>query len=169
MTKIIKAPKGLEGVVVDTTSISNVDAELSKLFYRGYEVAQLSREKSFDEVAYLLVYNELPNKKELVDFVTKEKAYRPIQSDILEMIIALKDAHPMDALRTAVSFLGAKKPERSFDIDTKVNQDKFLNLYAQIPTIIASHYRVSKGLEIIEPKVNLSSICVLELFHQKKF
>tara|TARA_B110000211_G_C14079697_1_gene553894 strand:- start:1391 stop:2488 length:1098 start_codon:yes stop_codon:yes gene_type:complete len=156
MTKIIKAPKGLEGVVVDTTSISNVDAELSKLFYRGHEVAQLSREKSFDEVAYLLVYNDLPNKEELANFVTKEKQYRPIQSDIQEMIIALKNAHPMDALRTAVSFLGAKKPERSFDINTKVNQDKFLNLYAQIPTIIAYHYRASKGLDIIKPQEKLT-------------
>ena len=127
MTKIIKAPKGLEGVVVDTTSISNVDAELSQLFYRGHEVAKLSREKSFDEVAYLLVYNNLPSKVELLDFVTKEKKYRPIESDIKEMIIALKDAHPRDALRIAVSYLCAKKPEISFYNDSKVNQDMFLN------------------------------------------
>ena len=156
MTKIIKAPKGLEGVVVDTTSVSNVNAELSKLFYRGYEVAKLSREKSFDEVAYLLVYDSLPKNEELVDFIAKEKKYRPLQEDIQKMIIDLKEAHPMDALRTAVSFLGAKKPNRSFDIDTKVNQDKFINLYAQIPTIIAYHYRASKGLEIIEPLERLT-------------
>jgi 2-methylcitrate synthase/citrate synthase II len=156
MAKIIKAPKGLEGVVVDTTRISNVNAELSQLFYRGYEVAKLSREKSFDEVAYILVYDTIPTEEELTNFCANEKSYRPIDKATQEMLIALKDAHPMDALRTAISFLGAKKPERSFDISTSMNQDKFLHLYAQIPTIIAFHYRFSKGLNFIAPDDKLT-------------
>jgi 2-methylcitrate synthase len=93
----MKAPKGLEGVVVDTTSISNVNAELSQLFYRGEEVSALSKEKNFDEVAHLLVHDKLPNSVELADFQTKEKAYRTLNDTTINLIQSLKDAHPMDA------------------------------------------------------------------------
>ena len=152
----MKAPKGLEGVVVDTTSISNVNAELSQLFYRGEEVSALSREKNFDEVAHLLVYDKLPNTTELAAFQAKEKEYRVLNNTTIELIQSLKDAHPMDALRSAVSVVGALDHERSFDNSTEVNFDKFLNLYAKIPTNIAFHYRTTLELSVINPSAELS-------------
>lgn len=152
----MKAPKGLEGVVVDTTSISNVNAELSQLFYRGEEVSALSENKSFDEVVYLLMYDKLPNSKELEAFQTKEKAGRTLNDTTIQLILSLKDAHPMDVLRSAVSVVGALDHDRSFDNSLETNFDKFLTLYAKIPTIIAFHYRTSLGLELIKPDLNLS-------------
>lgn len=156
MTKIIKAPKGLEGVVVDTTRISNVNAELSKLFYRGEEVAQMAVHKSFDEVAYLLLHERFPSAKELDDFKNHERGYRKLDQATLHLIQALKNAHPMDALRTVVSFVGAQDQERSFDNSTAGNLDKFMRLYAQIPMIIAHHHRMSKGLSLVESDASLS-------------
>jgi 2-methylcitrate synthase len=155
MAKLIKVPKGLEGVVVDTTSISNVKADISQLFYRGLEVSQLSREKTFDEVAYLLVFDNLPNDAQLNEFRTREKNYRVIDTAAQSLLNSLQHAHPMDALRTAVSFVGALDVKRTFDNSTIVNYDKFLQLYAKIPTIIAHHYRVSKGLSVIPPDFTL--------------
>jgi 2-methylcitrate synthase len=156
MADKIRAPKGLEGVVVDTTSISNVNAELSQLFYRGEEVSALSENRSFDEVAHLLVHDKLPNPEELSDFQGKEKQYRTLNDITIKLILSLKDAHPMDALRSAVSVVGALDDKRSFDNSTATNFDKFQILYAKIPTIIAFHYRASLGLEPINPGMNLS-------------
>lgn len=151
----IRAPKGLEGVIVDTTSISNVDPEKSQLFYRGEEVSALADNKSFDEVAYLLLNGDLPDEENLVLFRNKEMAYRSLESDAINLLESLKNAHPMDALRTAVSFMGAKDTKRSFTTDSANNIDKFLQLYAQIPIIIAHHYRLSKGLDPISPSSSL--------------
>lgn len=152
---MIKAPKGLEGVIVDTTSISNVNAELSQLFYRGFEVSALSKERSFDEVAYLLINDQLPDEKALQAFQEKEKSYRPLTDKTIKLINSLTLAHPMDALRTAVSAIGAFDHKRSFDNASEANLDKFLMLYAKIPTIIAFHYRRSKGLMPIRPDLTL--------------
>lgn len=153
--KII-APKGLEGVVVDTTSISNVNAALSQLFYRGHEVAALSEQHTFDEVAHLLMYDKLPNPKELQGFQTKEKQQRALNDATIQVINSLKDAHPMDALRSAVSVIGSLDSERTFDNSEETNYDKFITLYAKIPTIIAQHYRASKDLDPILPDTTLS-------------
>ncbi|MFT6715798.1 MAG: 2-methylcitrate synthase [Saprospiraceae bacterium] len=152
----MKAPKGLEGVIVDTTSISNVNAELSQLFYRGEEVSALSESKSFDEVAHLLVYDKLPNTEELEAFQAKEKSGRTLNETTIQLILSLKDAHPMDALRSAVSVVGALDHARAFDNSSETNFDKFLTLYAKIPTIIALHYRTSLGLKPINPDLDLS-------------
>jgi 2-methylcitrate synthase len=152
----MKAPKGLEGVIVDTTSISNVDAELSQLFYRGEEVAALSKEKNFDEVAHLLLYDELPKAEKLADFQKQERSNRLLDEKTLQVIDSLKNAHPMDALRTAVSMIGALDADRSFDNSRATNLDKFLILYAKIPVVIAHHYRLSKGLKIIRPDESMA-------------
>lgn len=153
--KKIIVPKGLEGVVVDTTSISNVNAELSQLFYRGEEVAGLAQNNNFYEVSYLLMYDKMPSKAELLEFIQKEKHHRSVSASCMDVIVHLKNAHPMDALRTLVSFLGALDSERSFDNSTQSNEDKFLSLYAKIPLLIAYHFRVSKGLNIIESDAKL--------------
>lgn len=162
----MKAPKGLAGVVVDTTSISNVNAKLSQLFYRGEEVSALSENHSFDEVAHLLLMDKLPNEQELKSFQTQEKENRHLDEATVQNISTLKNAHPMDALRTAVSVIGALDHDRTFDNSPKANFSKFLRLYAKIPTAIAYHYRASKGLEFIPPD---SSMTRSENFFQMCF
>ena len=147
--------KGLEGVVVDETTISNVMPESNSLTYRGYPVEQLCDNCSFEQVAYLLIYGELPNHKELEEFQTIERSKRKLSSEQLERIHYLPEsAHPMDSLRTCVSFLGCEDP-RIWDNSPETSIDKFLNMYAKIPTIIAGCYRHAAGEEIIHPKQNI--------------
>ena len=105
MADNITVPKGLAGVITDDTSVSKVMAETNSLTYRGYAVQDLCEKCSWEEVAYLMVNGELPLSTELNDFVVKERGYRNISNDLLEVIQKFpKDAHPMDSLRTGVFF-----------------------------------------------------------------
>lgn len=156
MSEKIIVPKGLAGVVADDTSVSKVMPETNSLTYRGYAVQDLSEHCSFEEVAYLLVQGELPNKAQLDEFTKKERAYRTVSSDLKQSIsLYPKKAHPMDTLRTGVSFLGMEDT-RIWDSSADTNMDKFIALLAKIPTVIAYSYRHSKGLEFIAPKSDLS-------------
>lgn len=146
--------KGLEGAVVDTTSISKVTPETNSLIYRGYPVQELAENCRFEEVAYLLWNGELPNKAQLADFEKKERSYREISKDNLQVIRLLpKKSHPMDSVRTAVSFLGCEDP-RIWDKGS--NLDKATMLLAKIPTMIAADYRFKKGLDFIPPDSKLT-------------
>lgn len=148
--------KGLEGVVMDTSSVSKVNAETNSLVYRGYPVQDLAENCSFEEVAYLMYNGELPNKAQLAEFSAKEKSLRDISKDNLNVIKALpKKCHPMDSIRTGVSFLGCED-ERIWDASPDVNMDKAIRLLAKIPTMVAADYRFKKGLDFIAPNPNLS-------------
>ncbi|MDH5581817.1 MAG: bifunctional 2-methylcitrate synthase/citrate synthase, partial [Bdellovibrionales bacterium] len=154
--KIVNVKPGLEGVVADTTKVSKVMPEINSLVYKGYPVQDLAENCSFEEVAFLLWNGELPNKDELAQFVEKEKKYRNVSDDLLEVIKRFpKNAHPMDTVRTGVSFLGMED-ERVWDNSTPTNKDKALKLLAAIPTIIAADYRCRKGHDIIPPRQDLS-------------
>ena len=148
--------KGLEGVVMDTSSVSKVNAETNSLVYRGYPVQDLAENCSFEEVAYLMYNGELPNKAQLAEFTAKEKSLREISKDNLNVIKALpKKCHPMDSIRTGVSFLGCED-ERVWDATPEVNMDKAIRLLAKIPTMVAADYRFKKGLDFIPPNPALS-------------
>ncbi|MGB6034808.1 MAG: bifunctional 2-methylcitrate synthase/citrate synthase [Cryomorphaceae bacterium] len=156
MSDKIIAPKGLAGVITDETSISKVMPEINSLVYRGYKVQDLAEVCSFEEVAYLMTHPDLPNADQLADFAGKEKSYRDLSDDLLKVIKMFpKEAHPMDTLRTAVSFIGMEDP-RIWDDSPKTNMDKFISLLAKIPTAIAVAYRHSKGLDFIAPNKELS-------------
>ncbi|MEM9052512.1 MAG: bifunctional 2-methylcitrate synthase/citrate synthase [Bacteroidota bacterium] len=156
MSEKIIAPKGLAGVVTDETTISKVMPEINSLVYRGYKVQDLAENCSFEEVAYLMTHPELPNQKQLESFSQREKNYRDLSDDLLAVIQKFpKGAHPMDALRTAVSFIGMEDP-RIWDDSPETNMDKFISLLAKIPSAIATAYRSSKGLEYIAPNKGLS-------------
>ncbi len=146
--------KGLEGAVVDLTSISKVTPDTSSLIYRGYPVQELAESCKFEEVAFLMYNGELPTSKQLVEFETKERSYRDISKELLQVIKLLpKKCHPMDSIRTAVSFMGTEDA-RIWDKDS--NPDKAMRLLAQIPTAIAADYRFKKGLDFIAPDKSLS-------------
>jgi 2-methylcitrate synthase len=155
MTEKIIAPKGLAGVVTDETAISKVMPESNSLTYRGYRVQDLCEECSFEEVAYLLVNDDLPNASQHKAFSEKEKSYRNISSALLAAISHFpKGAHPMDTLRTGVSFLGMED-KRIWDDSPAANMDKYIGLLARIPTIIAATYRHENGLPYIAPNSSL--------------
>ncbi|MBC7419612.1 MAG: bifunctional 2-methylcitrate synthase/citrate synthase [Bdellovibrio sp.] len=148
--------KGLEGVVMDTSAVSKVNADTNSLVYRGYPVQDLAENCTFEEVAYLLYTGELPNKAQLQEFTKKEKSLREITKDNLNVIKALpKKCHPMDSIRTGVSFLGCED-ERIWDATPATNLDKAVHLLAKIPTMIAADYRFKKGLDFIPPNPDLS-------------
>lgn len=148
--------KGLEGAVIDTSSVSKVNPDTNSLIYRGYPVQDLAELCRFEEVAYLMYNNELPNKTQLADFEKLERGYRDISKNNLEVIRLLpKKSHPMDSIRTGVSFLGCED-ERIWDSSKATNLDKAIRLLAKIPTMIAADYRFKKGLEFIAPDKNLS-------------
>ena len=153
--KTVEVKKGLVGVVVDTTTVSKVMPEINALVYRGYPVQQLAEHCRFEEVAHLLWNGELPEKAQLISFEKKERDYRSISDDLLAVIRRFpRNAHPMDALQSAVSFLGMED-DRLWENSSRINQDKAIGLLARIPTIIAAYYRFRKGKEFIPPRKDL--------------
>ena len=157
MTGNIKVNKGLAGVITDDTSVSKVMAETNSLTYRGYAVQDLCEKCSWEEVAFLMVNEELPSSKKLADFIEKEKGYRNISKDLLDVIHKFpKAAHPMDTLRTCVSYLGMED-KRIWDNSLVTNMDKYIQMLAKIPTIISATYRCKKGKKIIAPRNDLTA------------
>ena len=156
MAENIKVAKGLAGVITDETSVSKVMAETNSLTYRGYAVQDLCEKCSWEEVAFLMVNKELPSSNELADFIKKEKEYRNISKDLLDVIHKFpKGSHPMDTLRTGVSYLGMED-DRIWNNSPAVNMDKYIRMLAKIPTIIAATYRHKIGKPFIEPRDDLS-------------
>ena len=148
--------KGLVGVIADVSAVSKVMPETNSLTYRGYPVQDLAENCAFEEVAYLLWNGELPNAAQLADFRREEAGQRALTPALLGVIRAFPhDAHPMDAIRTAVSFMGMEDPEAA-DTSEPATRRKAMRLLAKIPTAIAAAHRASKGLEAIAPDPSLT-------------
>jgi 2-methylcitrate synthase len=152
-----KIEKGLAGVVVDETAISEVIPELSALTYRGYPVDELARHCSFEEVSYLLWNGELPSKKELAAFVRAEKREREISPRLQKVIASFpKSAHPMDTIRTAVSMLGTEEKTAWGGEGEDKDRKRAMKLLAKIPTMIATDFRLRQGKRRIKPRGDLT-------------
>ena len=170
--KILQSPcgpiiHGLEDVLVKNTSISDIDGEKGILWYRGYRIEDLARSSTYEEVSYLILYGKLPNKKELDEFTERLKTHRDLHPSTVEVIKSLAKAHPMFAIEAAVAAEGA------FDEDNlklaealrvgryKAEEKEFAyrvaeKLVAKMPTIVAYHYRFSRGLDVVKPRRDLS-------------
>ncbi|MBP0464810.1 bifunctional 2-methylcitrate synthase/citrate synthase [Roseomonas sp. PWR1] len=147
--------KGLVGVYADVSTVSKVMPETNSLTYRGYPVQDLCENASFDETAYLLWNGELPTAAQLAAFRAEEKANRALTPALLRVLAEFpKSAHPMDMIRTAVSFLGMEDPETA-DISDAAQRRKAMRLLARIPTAVAASNRLSKGLAPIAPDPSL--------------
>ena len=154
MTDEIK--KGLLGIVVDETTISQVMPEINSLTYRGYAVQDLCEMCSFEEVAYLILNGDLPNSIQLNKFEKEERENRNISINLREIIKHMpKKAHPMDVVRTVVSVMGLEDKE-TMDNSPKANMRKTMRILAKTPTAIAAFFRVRKGKKVIKPKKDLS-------------
>jgi len=148
--------KGLLGIVVDETEVSKVMPEINSLTYRGYAAQDLCEKCKFEEVAYLILNGELPNKKQLKQFEKEEKKERKLSKTLLEDIKKFpKKAHPMDVARTAVSIMGLEDKETKNN-SPKANISKVMRIFAKTPVALAAFYRSRKGKKIIPPKKNLS-------------
>ncbi|MBX3033179.1 MAG: bifunctional 2-methylcitrate synthase/citrate synthase [Bdellovibrionaceae bacterium] len=152
----VNTKKGLEGSVIDTSAVSKVNPDTNSLIYRGYPVQDLAENCRFEEVAYLMYNGDLPTAAQLKDFEEKERQYRDLSKECLGVIKALpKKCHPMDSIRTAVSFMGCED-ERIWDATPATNLDKSIRMLAKIPTAVAADYRFKKGLDFIPPRKDLS-------------
>ncbi|MGW6410290.1 bifunctional 2-methylcitrate synthase/citrate synthase [Streptomyces vinaceus] len=147
--------RGLSGVVVDTTAISTVIEETNSLTYRGYPVQDLAARCTFEEVAYLLWYGELPDAGQLRAFQAQERALRPLDRTTAEVLARLPETcHPMDVLRTAVSFFGSEDPTED-DGSPGANRAKSLSLLAKLPVVVAADHRRRRGLPPVQPDPSL--------------
>ncbi len=147
--------KGLDGVVVDETAISKVMPEINSLVYRGYPVQDLAENCRFEEVAYLLLNDDLPNASQLKKFEELERSRRDISANMVEVIKKFHPkCHPMDSIRTAVSFLGAENSQH-WDEEISQKEARAMDLLAKIPTMIAADFRVKKGKPVIPPDKSL--------------
>ena len=148
--------KGLLGIIVDETTVSQVMPEINSLTYRGYTVQELCDKCSFEEVAYLVLKAELPNKKQLKKFIKEERSSRKLSVQILKDIQKMpKKAHPMDVIRTAVSLMALEDKETKNN-SHESNMRKAIRIFAKTPTAIAAFFRARRGKNLILPKKNLS-------------
>jgi 2-methylcitrate synthase/citrate synthase II len=140
---------GLAGVVADDTAVSKVMPEINSLTYRGYKVQDLATACRFEEVAYLIWHGELPNSAELETFNHHEMKERGLSRDLLDVMRKFsKRAHPMDTLRTAVSFLG-QEDDTTDDSSQGGLYKKAVRMFAKIPEIVATDFRLRNGKEPI--------------------
>ena len=152
----VEIKKGLVGVIADETKVSEVMPDINSLTYRGYAVQDLAEVCVFEEVAYLLLHGELPNKSQLAKFQEEERSNREISSNLKKVIQNYpKNAHPMDTTRTSVSHLGLEDSETTKNT-IEANYKKFIRIFAKTPTAVAANFRTRKGLDIIDPKKDLS-------------
>ena len=143
--------KGLNGVVVDETAVSKVNPETNSLTYRGYPVQDLVKNCTFEDVAYLLWNGELPTWREAQEFGQRERAMRPLSRSLLDVINSMpKTAHPMDVVRTAISWLGAEDVTNEDNSADTVRRTG-VNLLAKLPGIVAYDLRRRRDLEYIPP------------------
>jgi len=146
---------GLRGQVAGQTALSTVGQAGAGLTYRGYDVRELAADARFEEVAYLLLYGELPTQSQLDSYLKKLQGLRDLPQalkEVLERIPA--DAHPMDVMRTGCSMLGNLEPEASFD----QQRDSTDRLLAAFPAIMCYWYRFSHEDKRIECVTDETSI-----------
>jgi 2-methylcitrate synthase len=149
--------KGLEGVVVDVTAISEVvsNQTTSSLLYRGCPAQELAERCRFEEVAHLLLEGDLPNKAQLDAFSQQERRQRAIPQALLPLIKSFpKHAHPMDVVRTGVSYLGAQVAN-TLHLDLAATRAASVQLLAQIPSIVAATFRSRHDKDFIAPDPKL--------------
>jgi 2-methylcitrate synthase len=141
--------RGLEGVVANTTRISDVIGDKGQLIYCGYDINELAGKVTFCETIYLLWNNRLPNRQELDKFEFSLRAERALPESVIDFLRrAPKDASPMDVIRTAVSMLGLFDPQKPREDEKAENYRRCVSLTAKVPVIAAYFHRARKGREL---------------------
>jgi len=151
MATTTEKPKGgLEDVVVTASSICYLDGEKGVLAYCGYDIHDLARGATFEEVCYLLWHRRLPTRAELGDLQSQLAAARPIPEPIVRLMRSLPAVDGMDALRTITSALAHYDAEAN-DASPAAQYRKAVRLTAQIGTVVAAWGRLTGGGAPIAP------------------
>ena len=152
----VEYAKGLEGVIAAETQICKINGEEGQLFYYGYSIEDLVKHSTYEEVAYLLLYGELPSKDKLEQFSRKMRSARDLKPPVIEMIREFpSSAHPMELLQSVISYLSGY-------VDHKIEHSAYCNCrdtlhqVAQLPTVIAALKRFREGKDYVSPREDLS-------------
>ncbi len=129
--------RGLKGVYLDRSNATFIDGRAGELRYRGYSIHDLADHSNFEETAYLLLMGELPTRDQLAAFDAELKAGRALPDPVHDVIRTVKDAHPMEVLRTAVSALAAFDPDAA-DKSPEATLRKGIRLTSQVPVIVTA-------------------------------
>jgi len=150
------SPAGLRDVVAAPSNICFIDGDKGILAYCGFNIHDLARQSTFEEVIYLLWHGRLPKPDELASLKAELSANRELPAGLLDLIKAFpRTAVPMDALRTAVSALAFYDADQA-DNSLEANRRKAVRLTARIATIVAALDRLRNGKELLASKPELS-------------
>ncbi len=156
MTESSGLIRGLEGVVAAETQLCDLDGANGRLAYRGYDIADLARLATFEQVTYLLLHGELPKAAPLDGFVVQLTAARAIPPELVQAFRLMpKDTDPMRVLQASVAILGMSDPDTT-DNSHAANVRKAVRLTSQFATAICAHHRVRQGKEPVTPAAGLS-------------
>jgi citrate synthase len=156
MTESAALIRGLEGVVSAQTHLCDLDGANGRLAYRGYDIDELARQATFEEVAYVLWHGELPKAGQLDRFTLSLIAAREIPPALVQAFRLMpRDTDPMRVLQAAVAMLGMHDPDAT-DSSHAANVRKAMRLTSQIATAICAHHRVRSGQEPVAPASELS-------------
>ncbi|PIE14789.1 MAG: citrate (Si)-synthase [Rhodobacterales bacterium] len=154
MSETVKINRGLKGIYFERSGVSHIDGAKGELSYRGYSIHDLATKSSFEEVAYLLLFGELPVAEALAAFDARLRAERQLPDAIYDIIAACKGGHPMDVLRTATSALAALDPG-SQEVGEKAFIENGIRLTSQVPMIVAAHEAIRNGRDPVAPDMSL--------------
>ena len=157
---------GLRGVKVADTKISDVDGEEGRLIYRGYRIEDLAEHSTFEETAYLLLHDSLPNVRQLEEFRSKLREAREVPAFIIDSFRRLpRTAVPMDVLQASIPLLGMADPDL-YSETREANIAMAIRLIARVPVVVAGWERIRNGLDPVSPDSTLSHAAnfLLQLF-----
>ena len=150
----VEIHRGLKGVYFDRSQVCFIDGRAGELLYRGYSIHDLAERSTFEETCYLLLHGELPSRDALAELDAQLKAARTLPAPVLDIVRAVRDAHPMDVLRTAASALAAFDPDVD-DNSPLATLRKGIRLTSQVPMIIAAHEHIRHGRAPVAPDPRL--------------
>ena len=151
----VEVARGLEGIVSHATELAEVDGQAGRLIIRGYDITELSGKVSFEEASYLLWYGDLPGKTELDSLKREMATARLLPGATMDVLKGpARDASGMHALRMGAATLSANDPDVD-DISVEGNRRRAVRLTAQLASIVAHHYRLHHGQDILDPPGSL--------------
>ncbi|MCC5468318.1 citrate/2-methylcitrate synthase [Pelosinus baikalensis] len=151
----LKVHRGLHDIFCDLTKITKIDGEKGYFLYRGISIDSLVRNSNFEESAFLMLKGYLPSRKELESFEKELRSLRTLPNEVIDFIKQCKELHPVDALRTIISFLVVFDLSKT-DKNPLIILKKGMGIIARTPVIIAYHHRLQNDEMLIAPDETLT-------------
>jgi citrate synthase len=151
----IEIHRGLKGVYFERSATTYIDGKAGELRYCGYSIHDLAEHSTFEETAYLLLHGELPSISQLAAFDQSLKTARTLPAEIISIITTLKQAHPIDVMRTCVSAL-VQFDSQGTDNSVDATRAKGIRLASQIPMIVGAHEAIRNDRPVLLADATLS-------------